>query len=465
MSGEQIGWPLRRNPPQYASGVNSSIDSMPPEMTNAGAQRRPETARAMLCPEQIVQRSSRGAYIDDGTAPSPAILTTTQSAAREALNQFCKDFLAPFKTANVEVQTAMKVQMMQRLSVPIDAPIVDLRHLVQACLCQLLFADFENSSFGIRRAGQSSWQQEHSRDCFQQFLKYKVKGETVAKLLRNELNETHISDFCTKKFEMLLTLDAGGGFFEGALSTNEISKKHLNHPFYRSFLGAAVSFWLLQRLASSFEDRVMPIYPEREHRFDRNYMISSVPGMGDDEEDNDYNLAVLLTVFPGFRVNMSVVKTWVYLVESPYLPYISRPPDNEKPLYVKRADRYRNSQLVTSTTNSAQPSHQGSGQPPTRSPPSAHSGSWQQPTTSPPCATFSGSGATTDELASVCSFRLRVFTGDAEPTSKSAICLEKLDCKHVHFLSLFTLHVVATCLLIAKVSVIDICLAQFLVES
>lgn len=75
-------------------------------------------------------------------------------------------------------------------------------------------------------------------------MKYKVKGEIVVKLLRNELNEMYILDFCMKKFEMFLILDVGGGFFEGVLFINEISKKYFNYFFYRSFLGVVVFFWL-----------------------------------------------------------------------------------------------------------------------------------------------------------------------------------------------------------------------------
>lgn len=86
----------------------------------------------------------------------------------------------------------------------------------------------------------------------------------------------------------------------------------------------------------------MLIYFEWEYRFDRNYMIFFVFGMGDDEEDNDYNFVVLLIVFFGFWVNMSVVKIWVYFVESFYFLYIFCFFDNEKLLYVKCVDRYRN---------------------------------------------------------------------------------------------------------------------------
>ncbi|KAG0585703.1 hypothetical protein KC19_2G031100 [Ceratodon purpureus] len=271
-----------------------------------------------------VQRVVQGLYRDDDGGPSPKILLTSHSAARDAIKEFSKDFLAQLK-ANPDGCVAMEAQMRQHFSLDPEFPQSDLKFLVQAYIAHHFFADFENASFGIRNPGERPWEvQQHMLDCFEQFQKYKTKTQTVLKLLENELNDTFLSKFCMKKYKTLVSLDSGGSFFGGDSQHHlDFGKEvHSDTPFYRSFLGAAVSIWLLQRLAFSFEQKIVTIYPTGGDEFQRRFMEPVVPGIGDTEdEDCDVDLEIVFTVFPGFRVSESIVESSVYIIEKPKTEY------------------------------------------------------------------------------------------------------------------------------------------------
>ena len=270
--------------------------------------------------EKPMQRVVQGLYRDDDGGPSPKILDTSNSAVREAIREFSKDFLALLK-ANPDECAAMEAQMRQHLSLAADPPHTDLKFLVQAYITHHFFSDFENASFGISNPGEKPWEvQQHMLSCFEQFQKYKTKTQTMSKLLENELNDTFLSNFCMKKFRTLVPLDAEGSFFEGDSQQHLSLEKgiHPNTPFYKSFLSAAVSMWLLQRLACSFEQKIVPIYPTRGDAFQRRFMQPVVPGTGDaEDEEGDIDLEIVFTVFPGFRVSESILESLVYIVENP----------------------------------------------------------------------------------------------------------------------------------------------------
>jgi hypothetical protein len=270
--------------------------------------------------EKPVQRLVQGLYRDDDGGPSPKILVTSHSAARDAIKEFSKDFLAQLR-ANPDGYAAMEARMRQRFGLVADFPQTNLKFLVKAYITHLFFADFENASFGISNPGEKPWEvRQHMLSCFAQFQKYKTKTQTVSKLLENELNDTFLSKFCMKKFRTLIPLDEGGSFFGGDSQHHVGLEKgiHPDTPFYRSFLGAAVSIWLLQRLAFSFEQKIVTVYPTSGDTFQRRFMEPVVPGIGDTEdEEGDVDLEIVFTVFPGFRVSESIVESLVYIAEKP----------------------------------------------------------------------------------------------------------------------------------------------------
>lgn len=282
-----------------------------PEMTDL-EQEKLEKEK----PPSLLQRVVQGLYRDDDGGPSPKILVTSHSAAREAIKEFSKDFLAQLKGNSDGYVGPMR----KHLGLAADAPQTDLKFLVQAYVSSHFFANFENASFGVSNPGEKPWEvQQHMLSCFEQFQKFKTKTKTVSKLLENKLNDTFLSRFCVKKFRTLIPLDDGGSFF-GAQYQHHLDLErgiHPETPFYKSFLGAAVSIWLLQRLTFSFEQKIVTIYPTRGDAFQRRFMEPVVPGIGDTDDEGDDDLEIVLTVFPGFRVSESIIESLVYIVEKP----------------------------------------------------------------------------------------------------------------------------------------------------
>jgi hypothetical protein len=212
-------------------------------------------------------RVVQGVYRDDDGGPSPKILVTSHSAARDAVKEFAKDLVAQIKAGDPDESLAMESQMRRQLGSP--PPTTDLKFVAQAYVAHHLFSDFENASFGIPNPGEKPWEvQDHMRRCFAQFQKCKTKSQTISTLLENDSEKlSFLSQFCVKKFQTI------GAF--------EVEKgRHPDTPFYRSFLSAAVSVWLLQRLAFSFEQKIVPIVPTRGDAFQRRFMAPVVPGIG-----------------------------------------------------------------------------------------------------------------------------------------------------------------------------------------
>lgn len=284
-------------------------------------QPNPETSDLEV-EEKPFQRVVQGLYRDDDGGPSPKILVTSHSAARDAVKEFAKEFVAQLKAGDPDAALAMASQMRHHLHLTAGSPPTDLKFIAQAYIAHHLFSDFENASFGIPHAGEKPWEvQDHMRRCFAQFQMCKTKSQTVSTLLENESTDSSfLSQLCMKKFRTIVPLDSGGAFFGGDCRHHlELEKgHHPDTPFYRCFLGAAVSVWLLQRLAFSFEQKIITIFPTGGDAFQRRFMTPVVPGIGDtEEEENDGGLEIAFAVFPGFRVSESIVESLVYIVESP----------------------------------------------------------------------------------------------------------------------------------------------------
>lgn len=267
-------------------------------------------------------RVVQGLYRDDDGGPSPKTLVTSHSAAREAMKEFAKDFVAQMNAGDPDETLALESQMRQLLHLPSSSPTVPSKFVAQAYIVHHLFSDFENASFGIPNPGEKPWEvQDHMHRCFAQFQKCRTKSQTISTLLETESKDSSelsfLSQFCVQKFRKIVPSEA---FFGGDCRHHlELEQgHHPDTPFYRSFLSAAVSVWLLQRLACSFEQKIVPIVPTRGDAFQRRFMAPVVPGVGDAEgEENDGNLEIAFTVFPGFRVSESVVESLVYIVEIP----------------------------------------------------------------------------------------------------------------------------------------------------
>lgn len=265
------------------------------------------------------QHMAQGVYRDDGGGPSPLILLNTVTAARNAVKDFSKDFVALLKDMPDKGESFQKRMRDELNLVAQDAPEAsDSKFVAQAYIALQLFSGFENASFCISNTGEKPWEVQHTRDCFDKFQECKDKSVTVAHLLETRLNTSFLSRFCFSKFASLIPKKLEEGLFGGKCPNHsEIARhRHPNTPFYKSFLFAAVSIWLLQRLVFSFEQRVITYSPFRSDNYQRKYMEPAIPGIGDnEEEDDDDFLEVLFTVFPGFRISQSIVKSNVYVVK------------------------------------------------------------------------------------------------------------------------------------------------------
>lgn len=264
------------------------------------------------------ERSVQGFYRDDDGGPSPAILQTTVSAARDAVKDFSKDFASQL-TGKPDLAAALEAKMRQELNAA-PAATADLKFLTQAYTAYHLFSGFENASFGINSPGEKPWEvEQHMATCFEQFQKSRNKVETISKILDNKAGDSFLSEFCTRKFKSLVPVDVESALFgvDCEHHSDLLDQKHPETAFYKSFLSAAVSVWLLQRLRFSFEQKVVTIAPTGGDAFQRRFMLPAVPGIGDNDDESDEGLEVLYTVFPGFRVGESIVKSLVYIVEKP----------------------------------------------------------------------------------------------------------------------------------------------------
>jgi hypothetical protein len=218
----------------------------------------------------------------------------------------------------------------------------DWKFLVRAFLCQRLFLDFDapNRYYGLEDFAQDKMTTLNS---FADFTKFKDLSATISKLMKPpspdkpDMEKSKFLDrFCFKKFMFIFNVDTQPLYRDELAAVQ--SACHPNTSFYQSFLNVAVSVWLLHRLVHSFDEKVEMLTYEPGCPFERQKMESVVPGVIDDDEDeeNDENIKVIFTVIPGFQVSRSVIKSCVYIpdekVDRSQLATTHRPSDDKTPI-------------------------------------------------------------------------------------------------------------------------------------
>lgn len=276
-----------------------------------------------------------GSYKDDDTAPSPKILQSATRGAKEAANSFTKTFIRTM-TQIQDPQNRKTLEDRIRKESG-DLSLSSKSHwkfLVQAFICRRLYAGFENESFNIDSCmSTNSWDvEQYSQDSFKQFQLYRRNNNTVSILVNNQSHDNYLRQFCFHKFQTVVDEQTELLLFSNTHHSAKIHRHRL-HPtteFYRSFCKLAVSVWLLQRLAFSFNNpaRIFRACPGQ--AFDSSFMTSVVPWNSEDEENDTHAAAaaaaadssgttsavVGIMLLPGFRVSKSIIKTEVYLVQS-----------------------------------------------------------------------------------------------------------------------------------------------------
>lgn len=283
-----------------------------------------------------------GSYQDDDTGPSPRTLVTAVIGMKRAVTQFAKVLDTDMKNYPKEMEM-LKQAIRDEVGAEVERP-NDWKFLVRAFLCRRLFLDFDapNGYYGLEDFAEDKMTTINS---FVDFTKFKDLSATISKLMKPPSPDQpylekskFLERFCFKKFMFIFNEDTQ------PLHRDELaavqSGRHPNTSFYQSFLNVAVSVWLLHRLVHSFDEKVDMLTYEPGCPFQRQSMESVVPGVVDDDEDeeNDENIRVIFTVIPGFQVSRSVIKSCVYIPDektsqlaTPHRPSIDKTPIKPDP--------------------------------------------------------------------------------------------------------------------------------------
>lgn len=152
-------------------------------------------------------------------------------------------------------------------------------------------------------------------ECFKEFqeLRFADPAEVIA-----AKPQSMFSKYCLKKYLDLVHPKMEDSFFGNMDHRKQVvAGAHPTSQFYQSFLKLAKAMWLVHRLAFSFEPNARIFQVQREMEFSPLYMESIVQ-LGEHDASSAGVTCVGFTVMPGFRVEKTVLKCQVYLMEIPH---------------------------------------------------------------------------------------------------------------------------------------------------
>ncbi|XP_024393575.1 uncharacterized protein [Physcomitrium patens] len=259
--------------------------------------------------------------VNESTGPSSKTLLSAVIGVKEAAHTFSRTFMSHLKQHLTKARD-LDEQICLESEVIVARP-SDYKFLVQSFILRRMFLDFDSECFNIESCMTEIFDiEEHSKSCFQEYLKYRTVSETVTLLTDNRAHSGFLREFCFKKFLHIVSESTEEAFFGDFNHSDEIcAGRHPSSRFYESYLKLAVSVWLLHRLAFSFQPPARMLSVRKGSQFNPTYMESAVPGISNGEIVVEgeggalpFEALVGLMVHPGFRCGSSIIPAQVYLV-------------------------------------------------------------------------------------------------------------------------------------------------------
>ncbi|XP_024395273.1 uncharacterized protein [Physcomitrium patens] len=258
--------------------------------------------------------------LNENTGPSSKTLLSAVIGVKEAAHTFSRTFMSHLKQHLTKARD-LDEQICLESEVIVARP-SDYKFLVQSFILRRMFLDFDSECFNIESCMSEIFNiEEHSKACFQEYLKHRTVSETVTLLTDNRSHSAFLREFCFKKFLHIVSESTEEAFFGDFNHSDDIcAGRHPSSRFYESFLKLAVSVWLLHRLAFSFQPPARMLSVRKGAQFNPTYMESAVPGISNGEVAEGeggalpFEALVGLMVHPGFRCGSSIIPAQVYLV-------------------------------------------------------------------------------------------------------------------------------------------------------
>ncbi|XP_020593954.1 uncharacterized protein LOC110034053 [Phalaenopsis equestris] len=188
-------------------------------------------------------------------------------------------------------------------------------YAILSYVCLAMFESFDLDSFGCEGNGMCSNSEDSEFRKMNSLRKF-IDHSTLDPLeLINRDPNSDFARFCDIKYKNIVESWLESSSFRNSdHCSSVIENLRPSRPLYELFVNMASSIWMLHKLAWAYEPAVEIFQLGRGADFSMVYMESVC------QKSFDKNSACMnsrpkvgFTVFPGFRVGMTVIQCWVYL--------------------------------------------------------------------------------------------------------------------------------------------------------